>query len=155
MSQPPFEPARAHRWFAVESNNLAWALVESDPAARSADDTERMIHAAHASVYHWLQVGDLLNHQRGQCLLATAYAAAGLAEPAVRHAERCLSLSAEAGDRQTAFDRATAHGCASRAYALAGRMEEARREYGKARAAVAVFDDPDDVVVFEKLYPNS
>jgi hypothetical protein len=35
-------------------------------------DLERMIHAAHAACFHWLQVGSLLNHLRAECLLATA-----------------------------------------------------------------------------------
>ena len=39
-----------------------------------------MIHAAHGACFHWLAAGDLLNHLRAQCLLATAYAKAGLAE---------------------------------------------------------------------------
>src|SRR5262249_26385540 len=111
MAEPPFDVSRAHRWFAVELNNFAWDLVEKPE--RSADDVDRMIHAAHGACYHWLHAGNLLNHLRAQCLLATAYAAAGLPEPAVRHARRCLQLSEEAGDSQTTFDRATAHGSAA------------------------------------------
>ena len=30
MTQPPFDVQRAHRWFAVELNNLAWEIVEAD-----------------------------------------------------------------------------------------------------------------------------
>src|SRR5688572_3808946 len=91
MTTPPFDVERAHRWFAIELNNLTWGLVEA--AERSPDDVEKMIHAAHGACFHWLQVGNLLNHLRAQCLLATVYAKAGLAESAVRHAEKCLQLS--------------------------------------------------------------
>ncbi|MFW6060267.1 MAG: hypothetical protein ACODAQ_08795, partial [Phycisphaeraceae bacterium] len=94
-----------------------------------------------------------LNHLRAQCLIASAYAVAGYAEAAMRHAERCLALSAEAGDHQTAFDRATAHGCAANAYARAGRMNEAREHHRLAREAAQAFDDPDETEVFERLYP--
>ena len=52
----------------------------------------------------------VLNHLRAQCLIATAYAKASLAEAAVRHAEKCLALGAAAGERQAPFDRAMAHG---------------------------------------------
>jgi hypothetical protein len=151
MTTPPFDVQRAHRWFAIELNNLTWGLIEA--AERSPDDVERMIHAAHGACFHWLEVGDLLNHLRGQCLLATAYAKAGLPEAAVRHAEKCLKLSEEAGDKQTAFDRATAHGCASAAYKLAGKMDQARASYQLATAAADKFDDPADRPVFEQLYP--
>jgi hypothetical protein len=74
MADPPFDIEHAHRWFAVELNNIAWNLVESPH--RSPTDNERMINAAHA-----------------------------------------------------AFDRATAHGCASVAYASVGRMADARAEH--------------------------
>lgn len=151
MNTPPFDEPRAHRWFAVELNNLAWELVEA--GQRSPADNERMIHAAHGACFHWQQVGNLLNHVRAQCLLATAYVRAGLPESAVRHAERCLSLSREAGDTQTAFDRATAHGCASVAYSLAGRRDDAVSQHHLARAAAEHSDDPSERPVFERLYP--
>jgi tetratricopeptide (TPR) repeat protein len=151
-TEPEFDLARAHRWFGVEFNNLAWNLVEAE--GRSPEETERMIHLAHASVCHWLEVGNLLNRLRGMCLLSTAHAAAGQADPAVRCAEECLALSRKAGDTQTVFDRATAHGCASRAYALAGRIEEARRNYASAVEAITQSQDSDDRPVFDRLYPK-
>jgi hypothetical protein len=151
MTTAPFDVKRAHQWFAVELNNRTWDLVERDE--RSPADVDRMIHAAHAACYHWLEVGDALNHLRAECLLATAYATAHLPEPAVRHAEKCLMLLRDAGERATPFDRATAHGCASVAYKLAGCMDEARAEYDRAQAAAEEFDDPAERPVFERFYP--
>ena len=151
MASPPFDVRRAHEWFAVELNNRAWDLVEAD--RRSEADAERMIHAAHASCLHWLEVGDALNHLRAQYLLATAYTRAGIAEAAVRHAERCLALVREADGKPTPFDRATAHGCAAAAFALAGRTDDARRECQLATAAAAALDDPSDAALFRRLYP--
>jgi len=112
-----------------------------------------MIHAAHGACFHWLKVGNLLNHLRAQCLLATAYVTAGLSDSAVRHAERCLSLSAEAGQNQTAFDRATVHGCASLVYAAAGRTNEAVAQHRLACSAAEALDDPSERSVFDRLYP--
>jgi hypothetical protein len=152
MSEASFDVRRAHRWFAVELNNLAWELVEAND--RSAAETERMIHCAHGACFHWLEVGDLLNHLRAQCLLATAYAKAGLAESALRHGERCLILSREAGQTQTAFDRATAHGCASAAHLAVGRIAEARSEHQLARSAAAGLAEPSEKLLFAKLYPE-
>ena len=151
MDTPPFDVKRAHRWFAVELNNLAWQLAEAPE--RSLLDNQRMIHAAHGACFHWLEAGNLVNHLRAQCLLSTAYAKAGLADAAVRHARKCIELSHEAGDQQTAFDRATAHGCLSAAYAIAGRVTEARAEHQLATLATAGFDDPSEMPVFERLYP--
>ncbi|HEY8667635.1 MAG TPA: hypothetical protein VIL86_13285, partial [Tepidisphaeraceae bacterium] len=151
MAEPPFDVGRAHRWFAVELNNLCWELVEKPD--RTQAENERMIHAAHAACFHWLEAGTPLNHLRAQVLLATAYAKAGLAEAAVRHAERTLSLSEEAGETQSAFDRATVHGCASCALAIAGRFDEAQVQYRLAQSAAAELEDAGEKQVFERLYP--
>lgn len=149
MPEAPFDVARAQRWFAIELNNQTWDLVEK--TNRTADETERMIHAAHAACFHWLQAGDLLNHLRAQCLLATVYAQAALGEAAVRHAAKCLALSAEAADKQTMFDRATAHGCAAAAYRAAGNSAEALAAQQQADAIAAELS-PEDRAVFDSLY---
>lgn len=154
MAAPPFDVKIAQRWFAVEFNNRAWDLVES-PQPLTPAQTDEMIHAAHAACVHWLAVGNALNHLRAECLLATVYAKAGLPESAVRHAEIILALSREAGETQTAFDRASVHGAAALAYRLAHRPEEAQRQYALALAATTKFDDPSELPVFQKLYPAS
>ena len=151
MPEPTFDLQQAHRWFAIELNNRAWDVIEV--AERTTEDMERMLHSAHASVYHWSQVGTALNQLRGYCLLVTAYTAAGLPEGAARYARRCLELSGQAGAEQTAFDRATVHGCAARAFALCGENEAARSHYESALAAAAALEDPEDRAVFERLYP--
>ncbi len=149
MSEPPFDLAKAHRWFGVDFNNQAWDLVEKP--SRTADETEQMIHAAHAALLHWQAVGTALNRQRGENLLATVYVAAGDALAAVRHAERCLSLSVQNAKEESPFDRATALGCAAMAHALAGDAAQGERLRTLAKAA-AVALDADDRGVFEKLY---
>jgi hypothetical protein len=153
MAEPPFDVRRAHHWFAVECNNVAWNLVESSGGPRTPEQTDRMIHAAHAACFHWLHAGTPLNHFRALCLLATAYAAAGRADEAVRHAEACLTLSSQLTEPPTDFDLATAHGCAANAFALAGRRSEARRQYDQAAAAAGRLADEDDKQVFHRLYP--
>src|SRR5687767_5369582 len=134
MAEPPFDVQRAHRWFAVECNNLGWDLVESPGRPRKPEQTDRMIHAAHAACFHWLHAGTPLNHLRALCLLVTAYAAAGRAGEAVRHAEACLALVGQLTEPPTDFDLATAHGCAANAFALAGRHDDARQQYDRAAA---------------------
>jgi hypothetical protein len=151
MPQPPFDVPQAHRWFAVELNNLAWDLVEAP--ARSPDEVERMIHAAHAACHHWLQVGSPLNHQRALCLLATAYAVGGRSESAVHYAALCQEMSDRNGDTQSAFDRATACGCSSLAAESGGAHDLAKNFYDQALDAASKFEDADDNSVFSRLYP--
>lgn len=153
MTQPPFDAQKAHHWFATEFNNRAWGLVES--ATRSNDEIDEMIHLAHAACIHWLQVGTLVNHLRAQCLLATAYAAAGIGDAAVRHAEKCLALCGVADNDATPFDRACAHGCAANAYAVLGRIDQAREEHRRAGEAIAEIDAADERTIVEQLYPGA
>ena len=151
MAEAPFDLPRAQRWFAVEFNNLAWDLLEKP--GRSAEETERMIHAAHASVHHWLAAGDLLSHLRGIVLLANVYAGAGLSECALRYASRALALSDQAGETQTTFDRATALACAARAHFVAENREE-MQQFLQLAHQVADKLDADDRAVFDGLCPK-
>jgi hypothetical protein len=75
MPTAPFDESRAHRWFAVEFNNLAWDLLEKPD--RTAEDDERLRHAAHAACLHWQATGSVLNDLRAHVLLTTTYAHLG------------------------------------------------------------------------------
>lgn len=150
MTQPPFDLARAHRWFAVEFNNRAWDLVEKD--SRTADQTQEMIDAAHAAAIHWKAVGTPLNEQRAEGLLAAAYLKAGRAKPALRHAQRGLALSEQnAASGETPFDRAVALAAAAAAHALAGDASEGERLRALAHEAAAALP-ADDRGVLGKLF---
>lgn len=151
MPETPFDLLRAQRWFAVECNNAAWELLEK--SNRTADETERMLHAAHASVHHWLAIGNDLNHLRGMVLLANVHAGAGLAEGAARYAEQALALSEAAGETQSAFDRATALAAAARAYLLSGQGDRGKQFLGLAQQAAAKLD-ADEQPVFDQLCPK-
>ena len=149
MSEPPFDLARAHRWFAIEFNNAAWELIENP--ARTPDETQQLLHFAHAAHLHWQSAGTAINRQRAENLLATAYALAGDGPAAVRHAERCLSLSTKNAKEGTPFDRATALGCAAQAHHLAGDHAQAQRLRTLAQSAAEALD-AEERSVFEKLY---
>jgi hypothetical protein len=149
VSQPPFELAVAHRWFAIECNNDAWSLLEA--AALSAAESERMIHQAHAACHHWLQVGTVLHHARAQNLLANAYAAAGRAEPALHHARRTQELLKEAADAAADWDWAFAHDALARAHAVAGDVSAAAFR-AEARAAGDRIADPEDKAAFDQWF---
>lgn len=148
---PPFEVAKAHRWFAIELNNHAWDLI--DAPARTADETAEMLSSAHAARYHWRQVGTLVNHLRAESLVAAAYLAAGHPTLALGYAQTCLQLCEQAGDDATAFDRACAYGGLASALAALQQTAAARGLYEQALQQVAQFEDADERVVFEKLYP--
>ncbi len=150
MSEPPFDLPPAHRWFAIELNNLSWSLIEAE--SRTGEEEERMIHAAHASLYHWLHAGDSLNHLRAQCLVTTAYLTAGWPETASRCTERLLELHTQVGDAATAFDDACVFGCAANACRLLENDEQADRHCRQLRAAFDRIDEEEDRKIVRELY---
>ena len=115
----------AHGLFARNSNGHVWGLLEKTD--RTKQEAELMVHAAHASLYHWLKVGTAVNHQRGEWLIARAYSELGLAEAALRHAQRCRELTEQYAGEMEDFDRAYSHECLARAQAVAGELREARK----------------------------
>jgi hypothetical protein len=133
-----------HRELAVAANNRTWELLGND--ARTDADTREMVHVAHASLWHWLQCGDVENEQRGEWLVSHVYAVIGRAEPAVFHALRCLEITEAAGLQ--GFDRAYAYEAMGRALALAN-DETAAEWRARAEAAGAEIADPEDRAIFE------
>lgn len=130
----------AHRHFAAKLNGEVWGLLEK--ADRSPAEDELMIHAAHASCYHWLKVGTGVHHQRAEWLIAHVYSELGLADAALRHARRCQELTQEHAGLMQDFDQAYAHEAVARAYALAGNQAEALKYLQLAEeAGQAIADD--------------
>jgi len=149
MTAPPFDLATAHRWFAIESNNAAWDLIEKPD--RSADETEQMLHAAHAACLHWREVGEPINELRAQCLLANAYLAADNPAAALTYANKCVELSQSDPAGQTDFDRSTAYLCASNAYAGVGDQDQARKMQRQAIDLALQLQDAEEQQVAKQM----
>jgi hypothetical protein len=115
----------AHRHFAASANGRVWGLLEKSDRTRAED--ELMIYAAHASCYHWLQVGTGLHHQRAEWMIARTFAEIGVGDAALRHARRCQELTEQHADLMEDFDRAYAFEAMARANAVAGNRAEASR----------------------------
>jgi len=138
-AQPsPLEPS-AERRLAVRLFNRVWELMER--AERSREETDEMIHAAHASRYHWSQAGEPVNLAHGEWQCSRVYAALGRAEPALYHARRSLDLAEE--HKLSPFDLGCGHEAVARAFRLADRQEEAARHLASARAAAEDVTDPE------------
>ena len=133
-----------HRAFARSLNNLVWRLLAK--SGRTAGDDARMVDAAHASLYHWREVGGP-PATRGEWLVAHVYAVLGRPEPALHHARRCLDLAgAEPGVAD--FDHTYAAEAMARALACAGDLEPAAGWHSRATAAGATIADDEDRKIF-------
>jgi DNA-binding transcriptional MerR regulator len=113
--------------------NETWRLMEQE--GRTTADDDRMIHAAHASRYHWGQVPTATpaHLARGEWQISRVYTVLGRAEPALHHARRVLDICREhdIGD----WDLAFAYEALARAHAVAGDAGQAREYTDQALAA--------------------
>ena len=142
MAEPSLDLAAAHRWFGVELNNGTWDALSS--GSLTAETADAHVHAAHASCHHWMQVGTVANRVRGELTVANVYAAAGLAEAALRHARRCLELTQANCAQMVDWNVAFAGDVLARALAAAGQDEHARQAKERARAAGEAIADSED-----------
>jgi hypothetical protein len=121
--------------------------MEKDP--RTPDEEDELIHCAHASAYHWFQVGTAANRARSEWQCSRVYAVLGRAEPALRHAQRCLEIcEAEPGALED-WDLPFAFEALARAYAVAGDTADAARCLEQARSLGVAIVDEEDRVHFE------
>jgi hypothetical protein len=138
------EAAQQH--FAKSLNAKVWELLEKSDRSKLED--ELMLHAAHASCFHWMQVKAGAPQQRGEWLIAHVYTVLGLAEPALRHATRCMELTQEFAGEMKDFDRAYAYEALARANALAGNREDGLKYLRLASDAGQAIADAEDKSIF-------
>ncbi|MDQ6794009.1 MAG: hypothetical protein M3067_04135 [Chloroflexota bacterium] len=144
MSQPPGPPdldEATRRALSVGLFNRTWTLLEKSD--RTAAETDEMIHAAHASRYHWGEVGEGVNLARGEWQCSRVYAVLGRGEAALWHARRCVELN-EANLNREDWDLSSAYEAMARALAVSGDLGAAADWKARAEAACATIAEADD-----------
>jgi hypothetical protein len=136
-----------HRQLGADLFNRTWTFMERTDRTREDDD--EMLHCAHASAYHWLQVGTPANRSRSEWQCSRVYTILGRVEPALHHARRCLEIVEANPDAMEDWDLAAAYEALARANMVAGELEEARRYAALGREATARIADEDDRAVLE------
>lgn len=133
-----------HKKFAASCFNLVWQLIEKKD--RTAEDEDKMINAAHASRYHWSEIGKSENLERGDWQISRVYVLLGRPEPALFHARRCLEICEKnnIGDWDIAF----AHEAMARAHSLDGNKAECQNYAALAKEAGDRIKEKDDRDLF-------
>ncbi len=139
--------AAEQREYAVSLFNRTWDLLEL--SERTLEQIDEMIHVAHASCYHWGQVGAPANGARGEWQCARVYATLGHPEPALWHARRCLEIVEAGGEGLEDWDLPSAQQALAHAHLAAGDRDEARRWAGLAREGAARIEDTEDRELIE------
>jgi DNA-binding transcriptional MerR regulator len=149
VTKPPGPPEldqATRRALAAGLFNHTWTLLETHPRTPAQDD--EMIHAAHASRYHWGEVSDDVHLARGEWQCARVYSVLGRVEPALWHARRCVEL-AEADPDRDDWDLPAAYEAMARALHAAGDTAAAAEWKAKATEALGGIADAEDRTMIE------
>ena len=151
MSRPQVAPQvdrETRRALAVGLFNYTWTLLETPNRTREQDD--EMIHAAHASRYHWGEVGEAVNLARGEWQVSRVYAVLGRAEPALYHARRCVEINMANEAEREDWELGGAYEAMARAYAVAGDAKARDAWLAKARQELTKIADAEDRQILEQ-----
>ncbi len=103
--------------------NLVWRYLEKPK--RTVEENDLMVHAAHASCFHWGEVGSAENLAMGEWQISHVYAVLGRGESALYHGQRALEICKRSDVKD--FALAYAYEALARAHALQGSADEAKR----------------------------
>jgi hypothetical protein len=139
--------ADEQRALGAELFNRTYALMEK--ATRTPDEDTEMLHCAHASAYHWAQVGTAANRSRSEWQCARVYAVLGWVEPSLHHARRCHEIVQAHPDEMKDWDLPAAYEALARAHMVAGDVAETQKWAELGRTATAQIADAHDRAVIE------
>lgn len=122
---------KCHKFMAVDCFNKTWDYMEKTD--RTAEEDELMVYATMASRYHWGQIGEALNFQRGEWQISRVFAILGRGEQALHHSKLCFKLTEENDFK--GFDLAFANECMARAQAAVGNKEDFEKYFKLAEEA--------------------
>jgi hypothetical protein len=134
------EVALWQRRLAAQANNRAWRLSES--AARSPQEDEEMLQAAHASMYFWKLVGNANNRAHAAQLLAHVYALLKLPNPATHYLKQSEPFFLEQNCEP--WERACAFAVKASVAAASGQSKDHASSYREAERLIAALPDPED-----------
>jgi hypothetical protein len=115
-----------HQKFASDLFNTVWSYL--DKSDRTPNDDAKMIHYAHASLFHWMQIGTAEQIYIGEWQISRVYATLHMAESALYHAERSLQICLD--NRFTGFNLGYAYEAMSRTY-MVSKEADLKKKYLK------------------------
>ncbi len=114
------EDKKIHEKFGKSLFNRTWELM--DKKDRTPEEDMEMIHSTHASAYHWAQIGEPINFQRGEWQISRVYSVLNHPLACLFHAQKCLEITKQNDIKD--FDLAFAYEAMARAHAISGNKKE-------------------------------
>jgi len=133
-----------HKRAAITLFNLVWSLLDKKDRTKQEDD--KMVHAVHASRFHWGEIGTPVEFERGEWQISRVYSVLNRPQSALYHAETCLGICKEnnIGD----FDIAFAYEAMARAHAVAGDKSDCEKYIKLAKEAGEQIEKKEDKDLF-------
>jgi hypothetical protein len=144
---PPTLDPETHRALAAGLFNRSWDLLEIED--RTARQDAELIDTAHASAWHWRQVGTAANEARGHWMLARVYSVLGHGAEAVFHARRANEVLDLGGAGIEDWDRPAAAEAMARALVATGDLAAAAEWKARATELLDAVADAEDRSVVE------
>lgn len=142
MSDEPILDPETQRRVAVRLYNRTWDLLDLGDE-RTDEQTHEMVDAAHASNWHWAQIGGLEQAVVGEWMISRVHASAGHGEAAVRHAQRAFTLL-HSGDGLPDWLEASVQEGLARAHVADGDRDAAEFAAHAAQDALARITEDED-----------
>ncbi len=117
--------------------NKTWEYL--DKKELTEEEKAEMVNIAHASLYHWKQVGTPENRLIGEWLLARVYSVLKIGDLALYHSKRSLNLCQREGI--SGFNLAYAYEAMSMSYFLLNNKTEACSFYNLAEKEIENVND--------------
>lgn len=134
-----------HQQLAADLFNQSWDLLMKQD--RSPEEENTLINQAHASLWHWRQIGQPINILRGEWMICHVYTLLEHPEAALYHANNILRLQDEI--QPTDWDLAYCYEALARVMALKQDQVEFERWYALALEAGAQIAAEGDRKQFE------
>jgi DNA-binding transcriptional MerR regulator len=144
---PPTLDPEIQRALAAGLFNRSWDLLEIED--RTARQDAELIDTAHASAWHWRQVGTAANEARGHWMLARVYSVLGHGAEAVYHAKLANEVLDLGGEGIEDWDRPAAAEAMARALVAAGDLAAAAEWKARAAELLQAVTDAEDRSVVE------
>ena len=130
MSDAKYTLEESHLLFARQANGETWKLLERNDLSQ--DEKDLLLYTAFASSYHWANVGNVVNKQRGEWLISRASSKLEMSESSLFHALKCYEITRSESAEFQDFDIAYANEALARSYALNGETNKAQCYYDRA-----------------------